>query len=189
MNQKQIELEKKLQKFNKVMLKILRVLLAIIVVLLIALLIQRYFTKQKYKREKLSLDEYILTTTKFELGETNEKKERVIKYEIEDDFKKVYLNADANLTDNMVIDSCILSTKKIMKTLTQDEEFLNMDQKGISFNWAIDVVDGYGNISKVVGCRIDFLRKDFLKYKWENITIDGIKETAHTFWVNPVLEK
>lgn len=161
---------KNFTKGQKLILKILLSMLGILTVITIIVLI-RYLILTS--RGNLSLDQYIA-----HVASEGIVKSKYINYEIKDKYKCIYL--DAGVYMNM-LDVSITSTINTMEELTKDEEFLNMQDDGISFRWCVNLVDAYGNKSQKVGCVIDFSKDQFKQIKWENVTPDGIKLVAHKF--------
>lgn len=179
----------KLEKFNKVMLKMLLVMCILIVALIGVCFYKDYQYKKVTKRENLNLDEFMAITIAEELGDTNDKKERIIGSDMTDGYKRIFLNMDSYMDNDFQIQKCINNTMKVLEVYTKDKEFYEADFKGISIQWVFGVVDKYGNTSDEVGCIITFDKPELYKIKWGNITRDGFINVAKTFWVHDLLLK
>lgn len=179
------EIKKNTTGSDMILKKIFTVLGVVIIALLITLIIVSIINDPDIRRSKYTLNEYIVATSIKELGKTNSKKDRVSHFDEIDNIKRIFLNIDEGLNDEKTLDRCVFNTIQVMKKLVKDDEFMSMQQDGISFQWVIDVIDSYGSTKQDVGCIITFKKDEIKKIQWDTVTVDGIKKVAYTFWVNP----
>lgn len=179
----------KLEKFNKIMLKVLLVLCALIVVVVGMLFYQKYRYKQLTKRENLTLDQFVAVTITEELGKTNDKKERFVGSDELDGYKRIFLNMDGHYDNAYQVEKSVSQTIKVLEILVKDREFYDADFKGISFQWMITIVDKYGNTSEEVGLILTLDKLELYKIKWDNITREGFIKVAKTYWLHDLLLK
>lgn len=179
----------KLEKFNKIMMKVLLVLCILIVVVVGMIIYQKYQYKQLTKRENLTLDEFVAITIVEELGKTNDKKERFVGSDELDGYKRVFLNMDGHYDNTYQVEKSVSQTMNVLSKLVKDREFYDADFKGISFQWMITVMDKYGNESEEVGCIITLDKHELYKIKWDNVSREGFVDITKTFWVHDALLK
>jgi hypothetical protein len=166
-----------------IFLSISSVVAAILIVMLI-------FVYANYKnitnRDSLTLDQYIGVTATDLLGKTNMGDSRFVNLYETDNMKRLVLNADENFTHEMIEDMCVLHTIKIMKELIRDEEFMQ-SESGLSIEWALELIDIYGNKENKVVLIIGFTKQSIKKIKWDNVLIDGLKRAADEYVIDDAL--
>ncbi len=146
-------------------------------IMIIVIIIVAAKNSQITKRENMNIDQYIayISSHKFSKDISGEDTFRSI--DVKDNYINVFLNNDSASSRTYLYD--VIS---IMNELTNDAEFLNVNCDGISYNYAVDVVDKYGNVSQPVCCIITINKKDFKKIKWDTVTMKGLSQVAEKFW-------
>lgn len=175
-----------MKKGMKLFLTISLILIALMIAFIICKVVGY---NKKYKRENLTLDQYIAFVAYEETNKIGSSKSQYRALEEEDNFKKVYMNAEDAFSGDLLIYDITDKVVKIMKRLSVDPEFMEMPQKGISFLWVIKTIDAYGNIGEALGMEIAFIKEDIQKIKWDTVMSDGIKKVAHSFWVSELMQK
>lgn len=169
--------QEKIEKHSKIQKLVIKAggITALIMVLIIIFIIIK--TNQITKRENMNIDQYIAYTSAHEFSKDISGENTFESISTEDNYIKVFLNKDSTSSIMYLYDVI-----DIMKKLTNDEEFLNTNCNGISFNYMVNVVDKYGNISTPVSCIITINKKDFTKIKWDTVTAKGLSQVAEFFW-------
>lgn len=179
----------RLERINKIGIRILLVLGILMAILLLVYFYQSYRYKQITKRENLTLDGFILVTINDELGKSNQDKERFVGSDEINGYKRIFLNMDSQYSNDYQIEKTIAQTMEVLAILAKDREFHDADFKGVSFQWFFAVVDKYGNVSDNVGLILTFDKSEIYKIKWDTITIKGFVEISKTYWVHDLLLK
>ncbi len=168
--QTKINIHKKIQR----LILVIGGSIALILILVIVINVVKY--NHDTKRENLNIDQFIALTASHEFSKDISGEATFVSIDIKDKYIRVFLNKDAITADTYLYDVI-----EIMGTLTNDSEFLGIDCKGITFNYMVDVVDAYGNVSKPVCSTVTIDKQDFKKIKWDTVTAKGL-EIVSEFW-------
>ena len=171
MNQTTAEKHVKIQKLT------LKVggLLAAIMILVIVILVTR--NNQITKRENMDIDQFVAYTSSHKFSKDISGEDTFSSIDVKDNYIQVFLNKDSTTAVTYLYDVI-----DIMEELTNDSEFINVNCKGISFNYRVDVVDKYGNESRPVCCIVTINKQDYKKIKWKTVTAKGLSLVSQKYW-------
>lgn len=135
----------------------------------------------KSKVEKIIVDEL--------KSKTNTDKDRIVSVELlpeEDEslYFLITLNADENLTPELIRHGMLTNSKKIIEPISKIE---NMNK--IVLRWHLPLVDSYGNSKDTEVLTIN-LEKDALdKINWDNFLVEKFPDVANTYFEHPAIKK
>lgn len=142
----------------------------------------------EFKREDMSLDQYLEHMIKEVMGEeTNTDKPVFVSITDEvDGIKEITLNANDNLTKNMITTGMLYDSKEFFKAICDDEEVQSLN--GISLIYQMVLVDKYGNESDSPVLLLTLTLETMNKTNWDRFLYNDFPEVADIYYISPILQ-
>lgn len=161
-------------KIQKVTLKVGGILALILITIIVIIVVRN---NQIIKRENMNIDQFVAYTSSHKFSKDISGEDTFNNIDVKDNYIQVFLNKDSTTANTYLYDVI-----DIMEELTNDSEFINVNCKGISFNYMVNVVDKYGNVSRPVCSIVTINKQDYKKIKWETVTAKGLSLVAQKYW-------
>lgn len=118
--------------------------------------------------------------------ETNNDKERFVKaLKTTNNYLMIGINADDNLTTNLMKTSMLLDSKELYEKAFKERP----DFDGLRLVWYADLVDIKGNESVGSVMNITITKENASTSNWDNVIADNLPKIADEYWEHSLFSK